>query len=384
MPGEPPARILVIDDEEAARYGISRALSRPGYLVEEAADGLAALDKLTSFAPDVVVSDINMPGMDGLELLRRANQQSDPPPVVLITAYGSEQVAVEALRAGAYDYLTKPFELDELRHVVGRAVEKRRLARQLKESQVALLHAERLASLGRLVAGVAHELNTPLGVLNSSADTVVRAALRLHALAGSGPDPGLLEALENAARHLRSACERIHSVVSRLAEFSQIDRAEFQPTSVVASVETVLDLMRYELASVAEIETEFGELPEIHGSARQLNQLFLNLLLNAKEAIERGPGRGTIRIRTWSGQEAVHVEITDTGPGLPAVPTEQLFEPGFTTKGAGLGAGLGLAICRQIIRAHGGNIRARSQEGGGASFTVTLPVFPPGTGNAAP
>lgn len=384
MPAEASPTVLVIDDEEAARYGICRALRNSGYAVEEAADGTAALEKLDATLPDVVVSDINMPGMDGLTLLRHLNARPEPPPVVLITAYGSEQMAVEALRAGAYDYLSKPFELDELRHVVARAVEQRRLARRLKESQVALLQAERLASLGRLVAGIAHEVNTPLGVLRSSADTVVRLAARLRASAATVPaQTPWLETLESAARHMQSACERIHSVVSRLAQFSQLDRAEFQSTNLLDCLENVLQLLRHELTSCAEIHTEFGELPEIYASPRQLNQVFLNLLLNAKEAIERGPGRGVIRIRTWRDGAGVKVQVSDNGPGLPAVPVEQLFEPGFTTKGGGVGAGLGLAICRQIVHAHGGSIEAAGRPGRGATFTVTLPVHPLGAGDAA-
>jgi signal transduction histidine kinase len=385
MPAESLATVLVIDDEEAARYGICRALRHSGYAVEEAADGTAALQKLDASIPDVVVSDINMPGMDGLTLLRHLNARPEPPPVVLITAYGSEQMAVQALRTGAYDYLTKPFELDELRHVVARAVEQRRLRRRLKESQVALLQAERLASLGRLVAGIAHEVNTPLGVLQSSADTLVRVAERLRAL----PEPAALEGpwletLESAARHIQSACGRIHSVISRLAQFSQLDRAEFRTTNLWDSLKNVLELMRHELGACAEIRTECSELPEIYASPRQLNQVFLNILLNAKEAIERGPGRGVIRVRAWRDGASVKVQISDNGSGLPAVPVEQLFEPGFTTKGGGVGAGLGLAICRQIVHAHGGSIEAAGEPGGGARFTVTLPVDPSGAGDAVP
>jgi CheY-like chemotaxis protein len=155
-----PARVLIADDEPAARYGLVRALSNQGYELREAGNGAEAYAALETFHPDVVLSDINMPGMDGLTLLRRVNELGETAPlVVLITAYGSESVAVEALRAGAHDYLAKPFELDDLRKVIRQAVEKQRLLREnrayyrqlratleeLKRSQVALVQAEKMA-----------------------------------------------------------------------------------------------------------------------------------------------------------------------------------------------------------------------------------------------
>ena len=245
---ESETKILVIDDEESARYAVSRALSQQGYAVEEAPDGATALAAIDRLQPDVIVSDINMPGMDGLALLRRLNERSEPPLVVLMTAYGSEQIAAEALRSGAYNYLSKPFELEDLRVTVRNAVEKQRLLREnrryteelkrtlkeLKESQIALLRAEKMASLSKLVAGIVHEINTPLGVLRSISDTTSRAAPRVEALLRGEPLPEgqsssrLAQALTDAAVQSQVACNRVSTILKNLKDFAQLDRAQFR------------------------------------------------------------------------------------------------------------------------------------------------------------
>jgi signal transduction histidine kinase len=373
-------RVLVIDDEEAARYGISRALANQGYTLEEAADGAAALGRIEQFQPDVIVSDINMPGMDGLSLLRHVNRTEEPPLVVLVTAYGSEQVAAEALRAGAYDYLSKPFEIDELRVIVRNAIEKQRLQRELRQAQAALVQAEKMASLGRLVAGVAHEINTPLGVLQSSVNTMDRAAQRIAEwCAGQPPEAAaavqrFVDALVSTAGQSQVACERISGIVANLKQFARLDEAEFQPAQVRDGIESALGLLRHQLAGRIEVIREFGELPEIHCAPRQLNQLFMNLLENAVEAIRAAARPGVIRLRTRVEAGAVNIEIEDNGIGIPPENLGKIFDPGFTTKGVRVGTGLGLPICYQIVEAHGGRIEVESRLGEGSRFTVTLPM----------
>lgn len=392
------SKILVIDDEDAARYGIARALAVEGYLLEEAENGIAALAKIEQFQPDIIVSDINMPGMDGLALLRHVNQNPEPPLVVLITAYGSEEMAVQALRAGAHNYLPKPFDVEELRLIVASAIDKQRLLREnryyyrelertlaeLKESQTALVQAEKLASLGRLVAGVAHEINTPLGALQSSTDTMDRAARKIQEWCEGQPAEmagrvkALVEALAIAGAQSKAACERIHAIVTNLRQFAQLDRADFQRADIRAGIESTIHLLRHEFGEDIEVAAEFGELPEIDCAPRDLNQLFMNLLLNAREAIERAGRPGVIRVRTSCDGDRVQVEVSDNGTGIAPEHLDKLFDPGFTTKGARVRMGLGLAICYQIARRHHGKIEIASRPGEGSTFTVTLPVRQPG------
>ncbi len=376
---ETPARILIIDDEEAARYGLRRALAGPGYELEEASDGAAALQLLAAFRPDVLVSDINMPGMDGLSLLRAANREDEPPLVVLITAYGSESVAAEALRAGAYDYLAKPFDLEQLRATVRNAVEKRRLRRELRLSQAALAHAEKMAALGRLVAGVAHEINTPLGVLQSNTNTMSRAAQRLGEwLARQPPEAAAavqkyLDAIASTAALAEGACKRISAIVANLKQFARLDEAEIQKAGVRDGLENTLALLREEMRGI-DVVRDFGAVPELNCAPRQLNQLWLHLLTNAIEAVSKTGRPGTIRVRTRLEDGAVKVSVEDNGCGIPPENLDRIFDPGFTTKGVKVGAGLGLPICFQIARAHGGRIEVASRPGEGSRFTVVLPL----------
>lgn len=382
-----PARVLIADDEPAARYGLVRALSNQGYELREAGNGAEAYAALETFHPDVVLSDINMPGMDGLTLLRRVNELGETAPlVVLITAYGSESVAVEALRAGAHDYLAKPFELDDLRKVIRQAVEKQRLLREnrayyrqlratleeLKRSQVALVQAEKMASLSRLVAGVAHEINNPLGALTSNLDLIERTIARWQEGAF---DPGTLaEKLAQTASQSRVACARIAAIVTNLVQFAQLDRAEWQRFSLIEAFETTLARFRAQVTAGIDIGVEWEDLPEIEGCPRDLNQVFMHLLTNAQEAIQVAGRAGVIRVRGRREPEGVTLEIEDNGCGIAPDDLPRLFDPGFTTKGVGVGTGLGLAISLQIVRAHGGILEVSSRPGVGSRFAVRLPV----------
>ena len=394
---ESETKILVIDDEESARYAVSRALSQQGHTVEEAPDGATALAAIDRFQPDVIVSDINMPGMDGLALLRRLNERSEPPLVVLITAYGSEQIAAEALRSGAYNYLSKPFELEDLRVTVRNAVEKQRLLREnrryteglkrtleeLKESQTALLRAEKMASLSKLVAGIVHEINTPLGVLRSISDTTSRAAPRVEALLRGEPLPEgqsssrLAQALTDAAAQSQVACNRVSTILKNLKDFAQLDRAQFRRAMIIEGIEQSLEFLRDELDDGIEIVRRFDHLPEIECSPRELNQLFMNLLLKARDSIRRHGGAGRIELRAQRAGDMVRLEITDNGEGIPAEHLPHVFDPGFRETMGRVGIDLGLPICYQIVKSHRGRIEVESPPGQGTRFVVMLPVKRP-------
>jgi two-component system NtrC family sensor kinase len=382
-------KILVIDDEEAARYGIRRALANPHYELMEAADGYAALKDIAAFEPDVILSDINMPEMDGITLLKHVKERADAPPVVLITAHGSEGLAIEALRAGAYDYIHKPFEIEELRAIIRNAAEARRLVREnrfyyerleqtlveLRNSQAALVQSEKMGSMAALVAGVSHEIHTPLGVIASSADTMERAVQRLR---HGSPDQELVgrttEVLATAATQLQAACDRVRAIIANLRNFVQLDRADILRANIHESLESTLRLLQHQLTGQIEVKKDYGTLPQIECFPRELNQLFMNLFLNSIEAIERADRPGLISIRTRPAGEEVIVEIEDTGCGIPEDKLSKVFDPAFTTKNVRVGIGLGLAICYRIVQAHEGKIEVQSRLDRGTTVTVRLPV----------
>ena len=385
-------KILIIDDEEAARYGIRRALTNPNYDVQEAADGYAALNDIASFQPDVILSDINMPEMDGITLLKHVKERADAPPVVLITAHGSEDLAIDALRAGAYDYIHKPFEIEALRATIRNAAEARRLVREnrfyyerleqtlveLRDSQAALVQSEKMGSMAALVAGVSHEVHTPLGVIASSADTMERAAQRLRQ---GSPDPELLsrttEVLSTAAAQLKAACDRVRAIIANLRNFVQLDRADILRADIHDSLESTLRLLQHELSGRVEVKKEYGTLPQIECFPRELNQLFMNLFLNATEAIERSDRPGLIVIRTRPAGSEVIVEVQDNGCGIPKDKLSKVFDPAFTTKSVRVGIGLGLAISYRIVQAHEGHIEIESELGRGTIVRLRLPVKAP-------
>lgn len=392
MSDEP--KILIADDEDAARYGMVRAISAHGYRIEEAADGESALKKITEFQPDVVLSDINMPGMDGLTLLRRVNSFDDPPLVVLVTAFGSESVAIEALRAGAYNYIAKPFEVEDLRAIVRNAVDKQRLLREnrfyvqelertvteLKHSQAALVQAEKMAALGRIAAGIAHEVNNPLGVLQSSVQTAGRAAEKIQSALQESPD-GLpaalqpkLEALATSVEQAQLAGERIAATIRDLRQFAQLDRGDLQTARVEEGIETTLKILTHELGAEIELVRSLEQTPAIQCNLRDLNQLFMTLILRARDAIGKKGAPGRIEVSARRQDSNVIVSISDNGPAIPPEQIKTLFEPRLEVKGGRVGADLDLLICHRIVASHGGEVAVRNEEGVGTIFSIALPI----------
>jgi two-component system, NtrC family, sensor kinase len=386
--------ILVIDDEEAARYGIGKSLEREGCQVEVASDGREALRKIRELQPHTIISDINMPEMDGISLLQEVKRLTNPPPVVLITAHGSEALAIQALRAGAYDYLSKPFDIEELRLVVRNALERQRLSeenqryylqlaatvQELKQTQAERIQAEKRASLGRLVAGFAHEANTPLGALSSVIQTFERAAGRIQTLLKAEEHTDLtrgqeirrlFNVLSESAQVGQNACHRLDSMVKAMRSFANLDHSPLRRMDIRECVEVTLELLKHQLKKDIRVYKEYADVPEIDCFPSDLNQVFMNLLLNGIEAI---PSQGEIHIQSWHDTGMVFVRILDTGKGIPPEDIERIFDPGFTTKGLGVGTGMGLPICQKIVERHGGKIQVESEPSKGSVFTVQLPV----------
>jgi signal transduction histidine kinase len=431
-PEHPPgtAEVLVVEDNVDMRRLLYHLVAQE-FRVRLARDGREGLAAVRERTPDLVLTDVMMPEMTGIELC--AEIKRDPAlanvPVVLVTSKAEREMKIAGLEYGADDYVTKPFHPRELLARVRSLVRLRRtqleLAErhallektndelldaldELKETGGQLVHAERLAAVGELAAGVAHEINNPVNFAMNAARTLramvedVRAvAAQVAAIDPSDTDAlrrqiDALEALRERLGFDQSATElaeltdivtegleRTAGLVGDLRDFAAPGSRELGPVDLGRGLRTTLRLIGHTLhAAGVEIHVDIPEgLPEVRGDARALNQVFLNLLKNAAESFERGSGAVWVTAR--AEESAVLVEILDDGPGLAPEVRERLFEPFVSTK-AGRGSGLGLSISRRIMEEHGGRLELESQRGAGTRVMLRFPLpGQPGEGRDA-
>lgn len=271
---------------------------------------------------------------------------------------------------------------DELQHAnedLEHKVEER--TRELKQKQTQLVQAEKMASLGNLVAGIAHEINTPLGALRSNTDLFVRSIAKVNNILTDSKTADevlenaelskLLENIQKLNTVNEAATERIVNIVNSLRKFARLDQAEMDTYDIHEGIESTLTLVNHELKNRIEVVKDYGDIPQIYCYPNQLNQVFMNILVNASQAIE---DQGTVRITTSRQDGNIVVEISDSGRGIPKKMIKRIFDPGFTTKGSGVGTGLGLSIVHQIIQDHKGRIEVESEPGKGTTFRVILPI----------
>ena len=278
---------------------------------------------------------------------------------------GSRVVATQAALREANEELE--------RRVAARTADLEKALHQLKDSEAALVQSEKMSSLGQLVAGVAHEINTPLAYVKNSMAVVRERLPAMRVSLGAG-DENLqdLDALTKDGLH---GIEQITELVANLKNFSRIDRSKVASFNVNEGVRATLLIARPSLRKV-DVEQDLGEIPSITCSPSQVNQVLLNLLTNASQAIDKP--RGLIRVATRrEGADRIAIEVTDNGRGMTAQVLPKIFDPFFTTKEVGKGTGLGLTIAYKIVTQHGGRIDVRTEPGAGSTFTVILPVFPP-------
>jgi len=255
--------------------------------------------------------------------------------------------------------------------------------RDLHQTQVQLVQAEKMASLGSLVAGIAHEINTPVGAINSMHDTLVRAVAKLEIeldkkLPQEHPGRQVIKAsfqvIGEANRVIAMGTERVRNIVRSLRNFARLDEADWKKVDLHEGIESTLALVQHDLKNRIELVKEYGVIPLVECFPGRLNQVFLNLLVNAAQAID---GKGKITIGTWQVDDRVYVKFQDSGKGISPENVSRIFESGFTTKKVGMGTGLGLSICSQIVKAHQGEILVESKVGQGTTFTVMLPIVQP-------
>ncbi len=271
--------------------------------------------------------------------------------------------------------------------------ERKKAEKELKQTQTYLIQQEKMASIGQLAAGVAHEINNPMGFIISNLSSLRKYIEHLTefitvedqaiALADIPNDAQLAEIrkklkidyISEDAKDLITesldGAERVKHIVQNLKTFSRVDQADYALIDLNEAIKTTMNIAWNEIKYVASVQHEFGNIPKINCYPQQLNQVFLNLLINAAQAIK---DQGTITVRTWCDEKNVNVSIVDTGSGIAPKDMARIFEPFYTTKDVGKGTGLGLSISYGIVQNHGGEIRVESELGKGSTFTVTLPI----------
>ncbi len=512
-----PEHNLVVDDERDMRLLLRYQLEQEGYAVIEASDGKAALKLLGECAPSLIITDVRMPFMSGLELLREVKQVLPATEVIVATGYAEVETAIECLRAGAFDLIRKPFDIHEMYSCVARAVDRYRLnvsadmvrmsqsffatsefsripqsivegSQNLMAADAALLAipdmngqlqlayarglaseeegtvlrglceqvaqvlsadrtpalmgpglldrrlgnvsvlgktsaifyplavgdrlvgvlcllrrdnqrifgrrdldraavlsshvvlalengrlacqlaaSEQLATLGQVAAGIGHEINNPTAYIQSNLDFVQQ---QVRALREGKPVD--LDEMELAIKDANEGAHRISDIVRDMRALSRTDDEAGGWFDLNDAIRSALRIARVETTQRADVQAELVEGLVVKGNPGPVSQVFVNLLVNAAQALAEGDGRKEIRITARRESDQAVIEVSDTGPGIPPERLQRLFQPFFTTKGTG--TGLGLSISRNIVRRFGGDISVRSVQGDGTVFTVSLPA----------
>jgi len=437
--GEEPKQLLLIDDEPTILRLYEALLQRRGFKVITASDGKKAQQLIEGNKFDCIIADILLPGLNGISLLALLREKGINIPVILITGAPDLNTAIQAIKLGAYDYLTKPVDNEQLLRVVERAVsytclfrEKERLeaenhlylrrleehnlrledmvrvrtkelersVEELKLAQEKLVQSEKMASIGELSAGIAHEINNPMAYVKSNLEQIKQYASAIVSFLqkvfqeveglkdSSFPEIKKIttELEQNAEKldlwYILSDCkeiiretgegvERVVEIIKNLKQFAHPNNDISGEAKLVDLVESAITLTWNAIKYKAELIREYKNLAPIKCYPRLLTQVFVNILVNASQAIEK---QGKIWVRIFEEEGTQCAQIEDTGVGIPKNKLSKIFDPFFTTKDVNQGTGLGLSVSYGIVQKHKGKIEVESEQGKGSVFTIYLPT----------
>jgi two-component system NtrC family sensor kinase len=424
----PAATILIVDDEIQNRKLLEALLQPEGYLTVSAANGEDALASIAKCPPDLILLDMMMPSMNGYQVAGKlkVNPATANIPIIMVTAQIDRSARLAGLNAGVEEFLTKPIDRaelwlrvrnllrlktlsDELRKhstmleqlVQARTASLAAINDQLREEmrrrqtvEVELRLAQKLEAVGRLAAGIAHEVNTPTQYISDSAHFLRSAfADLLKTIASKDPTQPALRDLDfhflrkeipRSVERIIEGTQRVAAIVRAMSDFSHPGSGEKIVSDLNRALEATLLIAKNEYKCVATVDLQCGDIPEIMCNVGELSQVFLNLIVNAAHALAdagRDSGTGRIRIRTQLVDEWVEVNFEDNGRGIPEEIISKIYDPFFTTKEVGRGSGQGLAIARTIVvDKHEGYIGVVSTPNVGTCFTLRLPVGGPAAG----
>lgn len=399
-------KILIVEDDPVSQKLLGMIVRREGYHSILANNGKTAFDIIKKETVDMVITDWVMPEMNGLQLCRkiRSVDLSRYVYVILLTSKDQAEDAVAALDAGADDYIKKPFNPDELkaRIIAGKRIIE--LEDNQKKANAQLFQSEKMASIGQLAAGVAHEINNPTGFVSSNLKTLTdyqndlnnlikhyrklitdlkeinpknlsssieKQLEKIGSLEEEADIDFILEDIMDLISDCKEGSARIKKIVIDLKDFAHPGEDKIQSADINHGIETTLNVVWNELKYNATVNKKLGKLPMVKCYPQQLNQVFMNLFVNAAQAIEK---QGEISISTRADNGFVEIKIGDTGSGIDKENLSRIFDPFFTTKDVGKGTGLGLNVAYNIIKKHKGTIDVKSQVGRGTVFKIRIPA----------
>lgn len=398
-----PIKILLVEDNPDHAMLAKRALKDmgEGYEVDSVSGVKEAVTSTIEKNYDLILSDYRLPGSSALELLKKIKESGRDLPFVVVTSAGSEKIAVELMREGAYDYVVKDNLYEEVlplvvKKTLGRYAEKKKKEEaeralresqgelkaaytKLKEAQQLLIQAEKMEAVGTMASGVAHEVKNPLGIILQGVNFLE-----------SKIDLGKKDVAE-VFNIMKDNIKRADDIIRGLVDFTRVTKLNIESHDINIIVKSSLDLVRHKLklGNIQVVTEEAEGLPEAMVDIGRIKQVFVNVFLNAIQAMPKG---GKLFIRTHAvelkrlgegvgrresdyfkfGEKGIIVEIEDAGVGIPEENMKRIFDPFFSTKGPRGGAGLGLSVTKSIIDMHNGLIDIQSKEGKGTKVTITL------------
>jgi signal transduction histidine kinase len=374
-------RVLLVDDEDNYRNAIARRLERRNLVVSQAPDGTACLEYLGENEVDVVVLDMKMPGMSGMETFKNISKYYPGLKVIFLTGNAALTEGVEGIKAGAFDYLSKPVEIDHLAGKIRQAWELKRLEEGRERDKIfrrrlekRMIHTQRLASLGTMSTGIAHEINNPLAIIKESTGF-------LRMVIESADQIPEKEMLFKGLEKIENSVDRARRITHQLLGYVRKHGRDLTPVDIRQLTEDTVALIKQK-TQAKKVSVQWDTKPEkpmlMYTDPFQVRQVLINLLENAVDAVETG---GQIRLSLYRKDKAVCLEVRDNGSGITPQNKEKIFDPFFTTKPNvsenESGTGLGLFVVHKIMTGLSGSIQVESESGQGALFTICLPEWHP-------